>query len=427
LLDTNSQWLSLRLEELGFPVLYHASVGDDMAAMVQTVKQAVRRSDLIISTGGLGPTADDLTRQALAEAAGRPLTLDEASLAYIRRLFARRNRPMPEQNTIQAYFPEGSHVIANPDGTAPGIDLEFPREDRTSARWFALPGVPAEMRQMWSQTLEASLRQLGGGRQIIRHRVIKCFGAGESQIETMLPDLIRRGRDPRVGITASQTSILLRITASGATEEACRMAMQPTVATIHEHLGNLVFGEGADELQDVVLELLAERRQSLATIEWGTSGLVADWLGAVESQSSRHFAGGLVVSNAVAAERALHVATGLLAQSAQDPRSMVMAMASACRARFAADWAIAVGPFPKIDGPSHESIQETPQTPPTPEKSGSQASSSRLPPSQPLWFAAAHGDQVVPISIPFGGHPATLRALAAKTALNMIRLALLRP
>ena len=189
-----------------------------------------------------GPTADDLTREALARLAGTDLVLDEASLAHIRALFARRKRPMPERNVVQAMFPRGSRPIPNPEGTAPGIHLEVPRPDGSPCHLFAVPGVPAEMQQMWEQSVVPALVSLGAGQQVIRHRRIKCFGVGESDLEQMLPDLIRRGRTPLVGITVHDATITLRITATAPTESECLAQMEPTIATIRECLGTLIFG-----------------------------------------------------------------------------------------------------------------------------------------------------------------------------------------
>lgn len=153
LLDTNSQWLSQRLEELGVPVLYHTTVGDELAPVVAIFQQAIERADLVVATGGLGPTADDLTRQAIAAATACPLLPDAAALEHIRGLFARRQRAMPKQNEIQALFPAGSRIVPNPDGTAPGIDLDVPL-----AWQAAVPhrGPP------W--------RARGNGRDVARHR-----------------------------------------------------------------------------------------------------------------------------------------------------------------------------------------------------------------------------------------------------------------
>ena len=278
LLDTNSQWLSQRLEELGVRVLYHSTVGDDLAAGVAVFRMAIQRADVVLVTGGLGPTADDLTREMLAQATDRPLLLVPEALEHVRTLFARFKREMPKQNELQALFPAGSRMIPNPHGTAPGIDLEVVRPDGTKCRVAVLPGVPAEMREMWHGTLLATIQQWVGSPRVICRRNLHCFGVGESQVEAMLPDLIRRGRTPRVGINASDATIILRIVAEGASEEECRRQIEPTAATIRQCLGSLVYGEGEERLQDVVVRLLAESGRTLATVEIGTAGLLAQWL-----------------------------------------------------------------------------------------------------------------------------------------------------
>jgi nicotinamide-nucleotide amidase len=134
-------------------VLFHTTVGDDLEANIRVFREAADRAEIVVCTGGLGPTADDLTREALAACIGTDLVLDPVVLEHIRNLFARRRREMPERNQVQAMFPRGSRVIPNPHGSAPGIDLQIPRGDRTPSRIFALPGVPAEMQEMWQQTV----------------------------------------------------------------------------------------------------------------------------------------------------------------------------------------------------------------------------------------------------------------------------------
>jgi len=380
LLDTNSQWLSQRLEERGIRVLYHTTVGDELEPNVDVFGQAIQRADLVIATGGLGPTADDLTREALAQAIGVPLQLDPEALEYINALFVRRNRPMPEQNKLQAMFPAGSTVVKNPNGTAPGIDMEIPREGRMPCRVICLPGVPAEMVEMWNDSVETIVDGLANGlnRRVIRRRLIHCFGAGESQIESMLPDLIRRGRRPTVGITASKATITLRIAADGETEQECLAAIEPTVATIYRCLGSLVFGEGDDTLQQVVVRLLREREKTLATAECGTAGLVAEWFGEVTDARSV-YRGGLVVTA---------------------PADDVETMAANCRQQFDADFGLAIGPFPG------NGVQDGV--------------------AQPVVLALSSSEGIELKTIPFGIHPALTRIYYAKHALNLLRLVLPR-
>ncbi len=394
ILDTNGQWLSQRLEDLGIRVLYHTAVGDDLEAMVAVFRLAVQRADVIVVTGGLGPTADDLTREALARAAQRQLLLDPVALEHVRSIFARRKRPMPAQNELQGYMPEGSRIIHNPNGTAPGIALDVPRDARPDCRFYCLPGVPAEMKEMWPQ-VDQSLREAGAGRQIIVHRAIKCFGAGESQVEAMLPDLIRRGRSPRVGITASQTTIILRVTAEANTREECLKAMEPTVSTIRDCLGALVFGEADDELQDVVVRVLRERRQTLATAEAGTAGMLADAL-AVADPSGDCFRGGVTAVSGPAAVRLLDVSPALLDQHGLRSSLAAEAMAVGCRKRLQTDWGLAISPFPSVN----------------------------LPEPQPVFLALATPNGVTVKPLPFASHPATARIYCLKQALNLLRLAL---
>ena len=344
LLDTNSQWLSQRLGEMGVRVLYHSTVGDELRPCVDVFRRAIQRAEIVIATGGLGPTADDLTREALAAAVDRPLVMAPEALEHIRQLFARRKREMPKSNELQAFFPAGSRIVPNPNGTAPGIDLDIVRADGSRSRFFALPGVPAEMREMWFGYLHAALRGMGAGSRVILRRNIKCFGTGESQLESLMPGLIRRGRIPRVGINASRATIILRIVAEGENEADCQAQVEATVAEIRENLGTLVYGEGDDELQDVVFRLLCQRGQTMASAEIGTAGLVAQWL-ARAAAGDDHYRGGLVAADEAAIARLLPLGS---AASAHGGESLARAMAIACRDRFQADFGLAVGPLPSV-------------------------------------------------------------------------------
>lgn len=398
LLDTNSQWLSQRLQELGIRVLYHATVGDELDPSASVFRQAIDRADLVVATGGLGPTADDLTREALAAATGRELVQDGEALEHIRRLFARRKREMPKQNELQAFFPAGARVVPNPHGTAPGIDLEIPRPGRSPCRFFALPGVPAEMREMWPY-IDRELRALGAGTRVIVRRNLRCFGAGESQVESMLPDLIRRGRTPTVGITASRVTITLRIAAEGSCQEECEAQIAPTAATIRECLGDLVYGEGNDELHDAVLRLLRDLGRSLASVEIGTAGLVAEWLGST-AEGSDHYRGGLVAPAGASLVQVLGLTAAQIPEGSLADRAITEAMAVACRERFGADYGLAVSGFP------------------APVAEGE--------PPRNVFFALAGPKHLDVREVPFALHPDLLTVYCAKHAVNLVRLALLR-
>jgi nicotinamide-nucleotide amidase len=386
LLDTNTQWLSLRLAELGVRTLYHSSVGDELEPMADVFRHAMARADIVIATGGLGPTTDDLTRDAIARALGRKLVRDEEALEHIRGMFARRSRPMPARNELQALFPEGSRVVRNPHGTAPGIELDVARAGAGPCRIIALPGVPAEIKEMWHDSVAASLRGFGAGGRTIRFKQIKCFGAGESQIEAMLPEGFMRSQQPPVGINASGASIIFRLSGEGATEAECYAAMEPVAATLHRALGTLVFGEDDDELQDAVVRLLRQHRKTLAVAECGTAGLVVQWLGGA-AQAGSHFVGGVVL-------RPDASGGGSAADS-----DMVRVMAADCREHFAADYALAVGPFAITDPQNRESN------------------------SVLLALAGPEGITVKATSLAL--HPAIVRIYAAKQALNLARLTLM--
>ncbi|MGE0760964.1 MAG: molybdopterin-binding protein, partial [Pirellulaceae bacterium] len=386
-LDTNSQWISVRLGELGIRVRYHTTVSDDLAANTAVFQHAATRADLIIATGGLGPTADDLTREALAAATHTELLLDESALAHIRGLFARRKREMPERNVVQAMFPAGSRIIPNPHGSAPGIDIDIPRAAgapplAAPARCFALPGVPAEMHEMWHQTVAPTiLALLGDRRRVIRSRTLKCFGVGESDLEAMLPDLIRRGRQPTVGITVSRATISLRIVAEGCSDEECHQQIEETVGTIHACLGSLVFGEGSDELPHAVVRRMSERGAKLATGEAGSGGLMAAWLSEADPAGGC-FQGGCVRRSG---QLVLAADTERLARQVQD--------------QFQAEVALVLGDFPAPESPGRAPGE--------------------------FYVTLADGPHLRSVAYPFTGHPDILQARAMKQALNFLRLHLL--
>ena len=317
-------------------------------------------------------------------------------MGHIKRLFARFGREMPERNVVQAMFPSGSRMIPNPNGTAPGIDIDVPRAGQTPARLFALPGVPGEMRDMWGATVEpAIIASLGCERRFIRHRVINCFGAGESDIERMLPDLVRRGRTPTVGITASKADIMLRITAEGPSPEACGELMEPTAAIIRDCLGKLVFGEDDVELQDVVIRMLKERQQTLATVECDSGGLMAQWLSEADPDRDTYVGGSVARHSAAMAQAAGMERTQIL-EGAVEPKTIVREMAIHCRERHATDYALALGPFP--DAAEDKSTRRS------------------------VHFSLAGPAGAIAKTGRFAGHPDIRKPRAVKQALNLLRL-----
>ena len=336
-LDTNSQWISQKLSDLGVRVAFHSTVGDDLAEGINVLDIATRRADIVVTTGGIGPTADDLTRQVIAAVAGVELQRNEDVVQHIRGIFARYHREMPENNSLQAYFPVGSTIINNPEGTAPGIQMPIQAARDHSCTVFSLPGVPYEMKEMWPD-VDRAIGRLMQQTLTTYHHVIHCFGAGESQIEQLLPDLVNRNRFPRVGITASMATISLRITAMAESKEKCIEQIQPTVDIIHRCLGDLVFGENSTDLQQVVCELLAMKNSTISVVDFGFGGAASHSI----SQYDRR---GKYLIGSIA------MGSGQLIPWSQTPSTEIhdalVQCASKVRREFHTDIGVAIGPVEK--------------------------------------------------------------------------------
>jgi nicotinamide-nucleotide amidase len=348
-LDTNSQWLSRALGKLGIPVHFHTSLGDDLAENIAVFKVAIERADLILTSGGLGPTQDDLTREALAAVAGVGLVEDSGSLEAIQAMFARRNRVMSERNRVQALFPEGAEPIPNAIGTAPGIAM------RIGNSWIAcMPGVPNELKRMFDDQIVPRLRERGLASRQIVHRKINLFGKGESEIEAQALDLTPRGRVPEVGITASEATISFRIAAEADSQDEANRLIEPTAALIYERFGDLIVGEGLEDVVDAMVKELARTGRTIATAESCTGGLVAQMITSVPGVS-RYYPGGLVTYSSEAKANLLDVPREMLKAHGAVSPEVAAELARRVRERFRTDLGLAVTGIagPSTDSPEH--------------------------------------------------------------------------
>ncbi len=392
--DTNTAWLSRRLSELGIDVHFHTTIGDTLAHNTDAFRIAVRRVDLVVATGGLGPTQDDLTREAIAESLGRPLQLDPESLARIQSMFQDRGIEMPDRNRVQAMFPLGATAIINPNGTAPGVDIVATREDGTESRIFALPGVPAEMKTMFDESVAPAILSIHRSGQPntpkhIRHCVLKFFGVGESDMEQRLGNMIARDRQPRVGITVSDATISLRISAMADHVAACEEMIAGTRAEIMQRVGDLYFGEGETyEQQHLIDETLRKRGQRLCLIELGHAAPLGDWFAALGNSPA--LAGGVSLASVDELCRFAN---------AVDSACEIPGMILLVRKRFTADWVLLVDRYPDLN------VLQT-----------------GVMPASKVTFCVMHPDgKWTTQEQSLGGHPSIVHARIAKAAMMYLR------
>jgi nicotinamide-nucleotide amidase len=340
--NTNARFISERLAEIGVDVLRHQVVGDNLERIEQAFRLATDRSDLVIATGGLGPTQDDITREGLAAAVGVELRRDPAIEDHLRARFAALRRDMPASNLRQADVPEGARTISPVRGSAPGLVL-----DTDGTRLYALPGVPAEMREMMEGTVLPELRALAGPAGIVS-RIVRCVGA-ESRVAELLDDLFAGSSNPTVAFLAGGGEVKVRVTAKAPGLEAARALIEPVVLQVEERLGDVVVSTHDESLEDVVARLVVERSLTLACAESLTGGGLGERISHAEG-ASRFFVGSAVCYSAEAKMALLGVARSTIDGPGPVSSACAREMASGARALFRADVGIATtgaaGPEP---------------------------------------------------------------------------------
>ena len=321
--NTNAQEISGSLAAIGVDVFRHEVVGDNLARMVETLRAAAERADAVIVTGGLGPTPDDITREALAELAGAPLERDERLASSIEAIFTKLGRRMPSDNLRQADVPRGATPIP-PEGTAPGLMLEH-----EGTIFFALPGVPWEMRAMMDKTVLPELRRRGPGAVTVSREIV-VLGLGESRTHELIADIVEGQTQPTIAYRAGGGEVRLRLTTKAADEAAATRVIDPIEATIRERLGENALAAGSDTLAEGLGAFLRAREESVAVAESLTGGLVGNLLTAAEG-ASEFFAAALVCYSNEAKNLVLGVPEGLLdahgAVSAETAREMALGVA----------------------------------------------------------------------------------------------------
>ncbi|MHC4986324.1 MAG: CinA family nicotinamide mononucleotide deamidase-related protein, partial [Planctomycetota bacterium] len=330
IVDSNSAFLSTRLGERGIETLAHWTIGDDRAAIADVFDRAAQLADVVVATGGLGPTLDDLTRDGLADALGVELLRNETSLAEIEAFFQQRGLTASDVNRRQAFCPAGAEPLANTMGTAPGVAATL-----HGAQVFCLPGVPHEMRNMFAQHVEPRLTGPG----VTVGRVIHTFGMGESDVGKALADLMSLP-DVRVGTTVAAGVISVRIRFATDDRAAAEARVTEVADDVKQRLGRIVVGEGETTLPVAVGELLRANGQHVATAESCTGGTIGQLLTSVSGSSDIYLGGVVAYANEIK-QALLDVPADLLDAHGAVSEPVASAMAEGCRQRFGSEWALA--------------------------------------------------------------------------------------
>jgi competence/damage-inducible protein CinA-like protein len=395
IVDTNFAHIAACLLDVGLPVDLHLTVGDDWAAIAVALRQLSAEHDAVIATGGLGPTGDDRTSAAAAEACGRPLELNPAARDHIRLVAGRFGGDLPPANDKQALIPAGADLIPNPGGTACGFHLGL-----SGCRCFFLPGVPGEMRGMLAASVLPWLLKHHPPAAHHLTRVFRVFGPSEAELETLLADLAHPGSGVAVAFCVEFPAVLVKLRATGSAADPVAAALETVAVEARRRLGaNLIGGEG-DRLEAVVGRLLLERGLTLATAESCTGGLIAKQLTDIPGSSAWFLEGAVTYANA-AKMRQLGVPQALLEEHGAVSTQVAEAMAQGMRRAAGSDLALAVTGIAGPDGGTAEKPVGT------------------------VYIALADRDGCAVRRCLFSGSREEIRTVTAVTALDWLRRRLL--
>lgn len=345
--DTNSLWLTEKLNSIGIEVKLKTIVGDDDARLEEAIRDAVRRSKVVIATGGLGPTEDDVTRKVAARALGRRLLLDESILAELREKFKKFGQVMPERNSRQAMVIERAEVLPNPNGSAPGLFIED-----AGVAIVLLPGPPREMKPMFETDVMPRLVGRAGSVKVVR-RMLRVAGMGESAVDEKIAPIYTQYENPQTTILFNQSEIEVHLTARGRTESEAESLLDKVSEQLEERLGNAVFSFAGEKMEEVVGLKLTLGGYTLSVAESCTGGLIAQRLTDVPG-SSKYFIEGVVAYSNDAKTRTLGVEPVLLLEHGAVSAPVAEAMAEGIRKRSHTDFGLAITGIAGPGGGSEE-------------------------------------------------------------------------
>lgn len=345
--DTNSLWLTAKLNEIGVEVKLKTIVGDDEARLEETIRDALKRSDIVISTGGLGPTEDDVTRQVSARAVGREVVYHEHLVDDLRARFKRWGREMPEINKRQAYVIEGAEILPNPNGSAVGMMLEI-----ADKSFVVLPGPPRELMPMFESYVLPKLKEIAG-EIFVKRRVLKVSGLGESAVDEAIAPIYKSFDSVQTSILFNKSEVEVHLFAQADSDEAAEAILNDVAERIAEKLGTAVFALNGESMEEVIGELLTVRGQTLSVAESCTGGLIAMRLTDVPG-SSAYFTEGAVTYSNEAKMRTLGVPDEIIKNHGAVSAETAEAMAAGMRGTAGTDFAISVTGIAGPDGGSEE-------------------------------------------------------------------------